>query len=118
VEIDLLRAGEPTTLAKPGMLPRDRVTPYHASVHRAHRADRIEYFRMPLRERLPWFPIPLRPSNRDVILDLQAVVDQSYDRGRYDDIDYSRRLSSPLNSDDAAWAQCIVSPPRQPEVSR
>jgi hypothetical protein len=112
VEIDLLRTGEPTTLAKPGMLPADRVTPYHASVHRAHRPDRIEYFRMPLRERLPRFPIPLRPTDPDVILDLQAVVDQTYDRGRYDDIDYRRPLSPPLIPADATWAQGIVAVPR------
>ena len=33
--------------------------------------------------------IPLRPSDPDALLDIQAVVDQCYRNGGYDDIDYT-----------------------------
>jgi hypothetical protein len=45
---------------------------------------------LPLRERLPSIAIPLRPQDRDVVLDLQHVVDEAYERGRYDHTDYRR----------------------------
>jgi hypothetical protein len=63
---------------------------------------------MPLRQRLPRLPIPLRPADRDVVLDLQAVVDTAYDRGRYDDIDYSRPLQPPLDPADQQWASQLL----------
>lgn len=104
VEIDLLRVGEPTTLIRPALLWPEPPATYHASTYRPHRGDRVEYYALPLRERLPRLPIPLRPTDPDAILDLQAVVDQAYDRGRYDDIDYARPLVPPLDLEDAAWA--------------
>jgi uncharacterized protein DUF4058 len=104
VEIDLLRIGQHTTLAKLGLIAPDKITTYHVNTFRAARPEFLEYFRMPLRERLPRLPIPLRPADRDVVLDLQAVVDTAYDRGRYDDIDYSRPLHPPLDPADQQWA--------------
>jgi hypothetical protein len=63
----------------------------------------LEYYPLPLRERLPPIPIPLRPTDPDVVLDLQAVVDTAYDRGRYDDI--ASPLHPPLDSADEQWAK-------------
>ncbi len=114
VEIDLLRAGRATTLTREADLPPGVRTPYHASVLRASDPDRLAYYRIPLRERLPRLPIPLRPTDPDVILDLQAVVDQAYERGRYDDIDYSLPLVPPLLQDDSAWADATVRARQQP----
>ena len=63
---------------------------------------------MPLRQRLPRLPIPLRPTDKDVVLDLQSIVDTAYDRGRYDDIDYSRPLTPPLDRADEQWARDLL----------
>jgi hypothetical protein len=52
--------------------------------------------------------IPLRSTDPDAILDLQSIIDQAYDRGRYDDIDYSQPLSPPLPPVDAEWAQQLM----------
>lgn len=58
-----------------------------------------------LRERLPVLPVPLRPGEEDVPLDLQAVLDTAYGRAAYDlDTDYSRPPDPPLDPADAAWA--------------
>jgi hypothetical protein len=108
VEVDLLRAGQPVTLVPPHLVPPASRTPYHASVRRGARPDELEYYPMPLRERLPAIKVPLRPTDADVALDLQALVDLSYERGRYDDIDYGERLEPPLSADDAAWARSVV----------
>jgi hypothetical protein len=59
---------------------------------------------MPLRERLPAIRIPLRPTDADVALDIQRLVEQAYADGRYDDIDYRKACRPPLDADDVAWA--------------
>ena len=104
VEIDLVRAGQHATLAKLGLVPPNKVTTYHVSAFRAARTDLLEYYPLPLRQRLPRLPIPLRPSDPDAVLDLQAVLDTAYERGRYDDIDYATPLHPPLDPSDEQWA--------------
>lgn len=42
---------------------------------------------LPLRQRLLSLPIPLRPTDSPARLDLEALVDQAYASGRYDDLD-------------------------------
>lgn len=37
----------------------------------------------PLREQLPRIAIPLRPRDRDAVLDIQQVLDEAYKGGRY-----------------------------------
>jgi hypothetical protein len=88
VEIDLLRAG-PHVL----QLPLDQYPPeyrnsYKVCVHRGWKA-KAEIYRVPLRERLPTIRVPLRETDADVPLDLQALIEQGYRNGRYDDIDYT-----------------------------
>jgi hypothetical protein len=62
-----------------------------------------------LRERLPVLPVPLMPGEPDVALDLQAAVDTAYDRAAYDlEFDYARLPASPLDEDDARWADALL----------
>ncbi len=110
VEIDLLRGGEPVTLATPDLLaPQFRAT-YHACAHRADKPEQLEYYAAPLRSRLPTIRIPLRSSDKDITLDLQGLVDEAFRKGRYDDIDYAEPLNPPLAAEDAAWAGPLVVP--------
>ena len=108
VEIDLLRRGLWTTLPPEEAVPPKRRGDYHATVFRASRTGRVEYYPFALRQRLPGIRIPLRPTDPDVALDLQALVDLAYQRGRYDDIDYRQPLNPPLPAEDAAWAQSLL----------
>jgi hypothetical protein len=51
----------------------------------------------------------LRPTDPDVPLDLQALIDQCYRNGGYDeDIDYSVAPEPPLNAEDTRWADALL----------
>jgi len=107
VEIDLLRAGRRVTSVALDDLPPTHRTPYHVCVRRAENV-RFEFYRVPLRERLPIIRIPLRPTDQDITLDLQALVNQAYRLGRYDDIDYRNEPEPALDAEDAKWADALL----------
>jgi hypothetical protein len=111
VEIDLLRGGKPVTRATPAAVGPRAWTPYHVCVTRATHPDRVEYYRAPLRARLPLVKVPLRKKDQDVQLDLQSLLNEAYRKGRYDDIDYREPLDPPLSADDAAWAAQLLNVP-------
>lgn len=104
VEIDLLRAGKRILLVPPDRVPPRYRTTYQVVSFRAWKPFAYEVYRVPLRERLPVISIPLRETDRDVSLDLQALIDQCYRNGRYDTLDYSRPASPPLEAEDQGWA--------------
>jgi hypothetical protein len=107
VEIDLLRAG-PYILAAPQEdLRPEYLKPYRICITRMN-PPRREAYRVSLRERLPIIPIPLRPRDADVYLDIQTLIDRSYENGGYDDIDYHADPLPPLEGDDAAWADRML----------
>jgi Protein of unknown function (DUF4058) len=43
-----------------------------------------------------------------VAFDLQAIFDQFYRNGGYDDIDYHGEPDPPLSAEDAAWADGLL----------
>jgi len=108
VEIDLVREGDWAFSVDESLLPARKRTPYMVCVFRAHRPGERALYRLPLRERLPRIAIPLRPKDRDAVLDLQQVVDEAYERGRYDRTDYRRPLDPPLSPEDAAWSADLL----------
>jgi hypothetical protein len=69
---------------------------------------RPKVYRASLRERLPVVAIPLRPSDRDVPLELQAIFNECYRNGGYDDVDYRVAPDPPLLAEDAAWADTLL----------
>ena len=74
---------------------------------------------MPIRKPLPGLSIPLRETDTDVHLDLQAVLDQAYRKGRYHlTIDYSEPPTPPLKGDDAKWARNLIKAMRRQRPSR
>lgn len=110
VEVDLLRDGERFFPEYDERYNKCLRATYAACIRRSWRNRRYEVYSFNLRDRLPAIRIPLRQQDPDVVLDLQAVIDQVYEKGRYDDIDYSRPLDPPLNADDADWAKTLVAP--------
>ncbi|NES69949.1 MAG: DUF4058 family protein [Okeania sp. SIO2D1] len=53
--------------------------------------------------------LPLRPEDSDIILDLQSILHQVYDQGRYDlIIDYQQKIIPALSKTDAIWAENIL----------
>jgi hypothetical protein len=110
VEIDLVRAGSWTLPDHDGLLRLPANTVSHVvAVTRAGLHWRHEFYACPLRERLPVIRIPLRPNEPDAALDLQALVDPSYERGRYGrKIDYSKPPEPPLPPEDLTWARQVL----------
>jgi hypothetical protein len=108
VEIDLVREGDWVFSVDEALLPARKRTPYMACVFRATRLAERAVYLISLRERLPRIAIPLRPRDRDVALDLQQVIDEAYETGRYDRTNYQRPLDPPLPPADADWVREVL----------
>ena len=104
VEIDLVRDGLSSFSIPQPLLPESHRRGYAACVHRASGPGQYELYAFPLRERLPAIRIPLRPTDPDVALDLQALIDACYENGGYDTIDYGREPDPALAPEEAGWA--------------
>jgi uncharacterized protein DUF4058 len=108
VEVDLHRTGPYTLLARPNTLPPVEGTAYRACVWRAAKPLGVDYYVLPLRNRLSRIRIPLRQTDADVPLDLQTVIDEVYERGFAGEIDYTADPIPPLPPADAAWADKLL----------
>lgn len=104
VEIDLTRGGD-----RFSVLPElESVQPppaYVGCVRRATRPAGIAVYLLPLDKPLKPIRIPLRASDDDAILQLQPLVAQAYERGRYGNLDYRRPLDPPLAGAEAEFAE-------------
>jgi hypothetical protein len=108
VEIDLLREGDFVLAAPEAQIPEEFRTQYRICTRRAIDPHRIELYRAPLRERLPNIPIPLRPEDDDIVLQLQPLIDECYREGRYDSLSYQQEPRPALAPEDALWADSLL----------
>jgi hypothetical protein len=109
VEIDLLRGGTRRLPVPVERLPQEYRTPYQVCVRRGWQLLEVEIYRVSLRERLPAIRIPLRQTDADAPLDLQALIEQCYENGDYEgDLDYQADPEPPLAPDDARWADALL----------
>jgi hypothetical protein len=108
VEIDLLRAGHRALSLPASNIPIELRTTYQVCVRRGWESDFCEIYPVPLQGRLPIMRIPLRQTDADARLDLQAVIDQAYRNGRYHTINYRVAAEPPLEGPDADWAHQLL----------
>lgn len=108
VEVDLLRDGLFVLAIDWRHVPLQCRGPYHCCVRRALVPNRAEMFPMPLRAALPSIPIPLRPHDHDVALQLQVLVDDAIRKGRYSNINYQLPPEPPLEAEDAQWVDSLL----------
>ena len=109
VEIDLTRTGHRAEVLPIWRLQGEHaLATYHACVQRASTPQAIEFYPMPLSQRLPAIKIPLRPNDEDVRLDLQSLIEQAYVRGRYDFLDYTQAPDPPLGEREVPMAAEIL----------
>lgn len=102
LEIDLLLGGRRIALEAP--LPAGN---YHAFLTRQSRRDSCDVYSWSVRDALPTVPVPLRPEDGDVALDLAAVFTETYDRGVFARKLARRYAAGPpplLSEADRAWA--------------
>lgn len=101
VEIDLLREGKRLPFGK----PKPPTADYYALVSRADRFPKAPVWAFTVRDRLPVLPIPLKPADGDVLLDLRPCLDRAYDDAGYENrIDYTKAPTVALHMRDAEWA--------------
>ncbi len=102
VEIDLLRGGERP--APPDLPDCD----YYALVSREEDRPSMGFWPVGLRDRLPDIPIPLLSPDAPAVVDLQTILDVTYDEAVYEYVIYRRRPEPLLSPADAAWAAGFV----------
>lgn len=105
VEIDLLRTGQHVLSAPWELIPPGRRRMYMMSVRTK---TRTKVFGASLREPLPVIPIPLRHQDSDVTLNLQQLIEQVYDRGRYWKLDYQADPEPALPADEVEWVDSLL----------
>lgn len=109
MEIDLLRQGAHTVAVPRAPLLEYGTWDYLICLHRSAHRYTYEYWMNRIQEPLPPIFIPLAEEEPDIILDLQAVFDSAYDAGPYRrDVDYQQDPPTPLNSEDAVWADALL----------
>jgi hypothetical protein len=108
VEIDLVREGDFVLAVPERRIPSTVRTPYLVCVRRAVASDRAEIYRIALRCALPNIPVPLRPSDHDVMIELQPIVDACYRDGRYHRIDYGVDPVPRFGEEDSRWMDQLL----------
>lgn len=104
VEIDLLRGGTRTKLARP--LPTGD---YYTHIFRGDRKPDVDVTAWKLTDKVPSIGIPLRAPDPDVTLNLADAVRTAYEQGRYDrKLRYNLALDPPLNDQQAKWTQTLL----------
>jgi hypothetical protein len=105
VEIDLLRDGERVPFGR----PRPPIADYYALVSRADRFPKASVWAFTVRDPLPVLPVPLKPADGAVPLDLRASLDRAYDDAAYQNrIDYTAPPALALRKPDAEWASDLL----------
>jgi Protein of unknown function (DUF4058) len=103
VEIDLLRGGQPLPIL--GATKSD----YRIVVSRSDRRPSAQLYAFSVRQAIPSFSVPLKTVKEEPLLDLQAILGEVYERGRYHlAIDYTKPAQPPLMSENTAWAEGLL----------
>lgn len=113
VEIDLIRQGSFVVAIPEVLVPRHCRTPYIICIRRANRRTEAELIRVPLQESLPNIAIPLRPTDADIVLQLQPLLDECYRRGRYASLDYTRSLTPQFDGAEQSWMNELLQKSRK-----
>jgi hypothetical protein len=102
IEIDLLRGG--TRMAFEDLPGCD----YYVMVSRAAERPRVALWPLLLRDRLPKIPVPVRAPHPDALVDLQDLLNRTYDEAGYEDYVYQGAPHPPLHPSIAEWAKQFV----------
>lgn len=104
VEIDLLRGWRPMPM-QGGKLEAN----YRILVSREAHRPQADLYAFNLRDPIPEFSLPLRTGDTEPTVDLQALLNQVYDRSGYDYVlDYCQPPNPPLSELDHSWANDLL----------
>lgn len=103
VEIDLLRGGQPLPIL--GTAKSD----YRILISRSDRRPSAQLYAFSVKQEIPRFSVPLAAGDEEPVLDLQAVLQQVYKRGRYYlAVDYTQPPQPSLSAADTIWADGLL----------
>lgn len=105
VEIDLLRLGHPIIWLSDEQ--RQQLRPWHylTAVTRRY-PSRHEIYEILLQNALPKVAIPLTPEDKDVVLDLQAAFNRTWDEGPYPELlHYENAPPGTWSPEEVAWIE-------------
>ncbi len=111
IEIDLLREGAHTIAAPYEPVAGRLGTSWHYAIclHRAGNGKKFDVWPVSIRERLPKISVPLTEGFPDLVVDMQAIVTEVYDRGVFDRrIDYRIAPVPSLPPGDNDWADALL----------
>lgn len=108
VEVDLLSSGYWAVFVREEQLPQKYRQPYRICVVRASRPEHPECYAASWQAPLPRIRVPLRPTDPDVVLNLQSLITMAYDDGAFSQrIDYQNdelpAMEEELNSEVANY---------------
>lgn len=102
IEIDLLRAGEPMLILGAS------ITDYYILVSRGYHRPEADLYGFNLKEPIPVFPIPLKQGEQEPLVDLQKLLNEIYQKARFDlVIDYSQSVKPSLSAEEKSWVEEI-----------
>ncbi len=81
---------------------------YICCVTRAGRPVKHEIYGTVISKRLPRVRLPLIADERDLVLDVQALVNRVYDRCFEGNVDYSKDPGVPLSVEDHKWLEQVL----------
>lgn len=103
IEIDLLRAGEPMLILGASL------TDYYILVSRGYQRPEADLYGFNLKEPIPIFPVPLKQSEKQPSVDLQKLLNEVYQKARFDlVIDYSQLVKPSLSVEEKSWIEEIL----------
>jgi len=107
IEIDLLRRYEPME-----MMGEVTKSDYRILISRSHQRPFADLYGFTLLVAIPWFPLPLKPGDEELAVDLKAIITGVYDRAGYDlRLDYHQPPPSPpLSLSDSLWLENLLTP--------
>jgi len=98
VEIDLLRQGTPMPMVKGG------VSHYRILVSRRERRPYAELYPFSVRDAMPLFAVPLKPSSQEPVVELRGLLGKVIERsGLAVVLKYDQSPVPPLDHEDEAW---------------
>ncbi len=104
VEIDLLRSGEPMPMDSHGIQ-----TDYRILVSRSNLRPEADLYAFNVTDKIPSFPLPLKPEDQEMIIDLQPLLNQVYEHAAYDlVIDYHQEPRPALTENHQNWLEQLL----------
>ena len=84
---------------------------YYYLVSRGDRRPDCQVYYWTLRQPLPTLPVPLRRPDTDLHIDLAAVFNTAYERGRFRRrLDYLGPAPAFLREEDRRWCEAVLGP--------